>query len=82
MVVFSVVSAKGGVGKTTITANMAMALAGGRNVVAVDLDPQNALRLHLGVPVEEIDGIGRATLEARSWKTSLLRGGAGPYALP
>ena len=47
MVVFSVVSAKGGVGKTTITANMAMALAGGRNVVAVDLDPQNALRLHL-----------------------------------
>lgn len=82
MVVFSVVSAKGGVGKTTITANMAMALAGGRNVVAIDLDPQNALRLHLGVPVEEIDGVGRATLEARSWKTCLFRGGAGPYALP
>ncbi len=82
MVVFSVVSAKGGVGKTTITANMAMALAEGRNVVAIDLDPQNALRLHLGVSVEEIDGTGRATLEGRSWKTCMFRGQAGPYILP
>jgi cellulose synthase operon protein YhjQ len=80
--VFSVVSAKGGVGKTTITANMAMALAEGRNVVAIDLDPQNALRLHLGVSVDEIDGTGRATLEDRSWKSCMFRGVSGPYILP
>lgn len=82
MVILSVVSAKGGVGKTTVTANMAMALSEGRNVVSVDLDPQNALRLHLGVSVEEIDGVGRSTLEGRDWKTCLFRGGAGPYILP
>jgi cellulose synthase operon protein YhjQ len=82
VVILSVVSAKGGVGKTTITANMATALAQGRSVMAVDLDPQNALRLHLGVPVEEIDGVGRATLEQRGWNTCLFRATAGPYVLP
>lgn len=82
MVILSIVSAKGGVGKTTITANMATALAQGRSVMAVDLDPQNALRLHLGVPVEEIDGVGRATLEQRIWNTCLFRATAGPYVLP
>ncbi|MGZ7236532.1 ParA family protein, partial [Streptococcus pyogenes] len=41
----AVVSAKGGVGKTTVTANLATALAlqGAAPVAAFDLDPQNAL---------------------------------------
>lgn len=47
LTVVAVVSAKGGVGKTTLTANLAVALAqAGRSVVVVDLDPQNALRHH------------------------------------
>ncbi len=83
MVVISVVSAKGGVGKTTLSACLAMGLAPGRDVLAVDLDPQNALRLHLGVNASEIDGAGRATLEERNWQSAIYRGGKGrPSVLP
>ena len=82
MVVLSIVSPKGGVGKTTLSANLSAGLSAARNVVAVDLDPQNALRLHLGVAASEIDGIARATLEQRDWKTCLFRGAGGAYVLP
>ncbi len=82
MVIFSVVSAKGGVGKTTVAANLAMAFSAGRNVVTMDLDPQNALRLHLGVAAGEIEGLGRATLEGRSWSSCMFRAAGGPYVLP
>lgn len=83
MVVISVVSAKGGVGKTTVSACLALGLADSHDVLAVDLDPQNALRLHLGVSASEIDGACRATLEERSWKTAVYRAGAGrPDVLP
>lgn len=45
--IIAVVSSKGGVGKTTMAANLASALRrSGRQVVAVDLDPQNALHHH------------------------------------
>jgi chromosome partitioning protein len=48
MVVVPIVSSKGGVGKTTVTSNLCAELARrGRQVLAVDLDPQNALRFHL-----------------------------------
>ncbi len=60
-----------------------MALGHTRKVVAVDLDPQNALRLHLGVDVAQIDGTGRATLQGRPWHSTLLPGrSGGPAVLP
>lgn len=40
---------KGGAGKTTLTASVAAALAGGRRVLAVDSDPQGALGAALAV---------------------------------
>lgn len=49
MVVIAIVSAKGGVGKTTITANLGVAIAQrSYPVTIVDLDPQNAMQWHLG----------------------------------
>jgi len=72
VVILSIVSAKGGVGKTTLAANLALALSQDLSVVAIDLDPQNALRLHLGGGAHAgIDGVGRASLEGRAWSSAL-----------
>lgn len=52
MSIVAIVSMKGGVGKTSTTANVAAALAarlGGAQVSVVDLDPQNSLHLHFGL---------------------------------
>ena len=75
MKVIAVVSAKGGVGKTTLAANLASVLAtSGRRVIALDLDPQNALRLHFGVPLDSIDGLSRATLSGDAWQSIMFDG--------
>lgn len=47
MNILSIVSAKGGVGKSTMVANLSVAFHEmGHPVLAVDLDPQNGLRFH------------------------------------
>lgn len=57
MPVISVCSPKGGVGKTTIVANLAYSFArSGTKVVVVDFDPQNALRLYFGLPLNDERG--------------------------
>lgn len=70
MSIIGVVSMKGGVGKTTITANLSAALAeqlGVGRVSVVDLDPQNAVRLHLGIDDDGAAGISAYTDEADHW---------------
>ncbi len=58
MPLLCVSSPKGGVGKTTLSAHLAAHLAArGHRVTALDLDPQNALRLHLGLPLSDEDGV-------------------------
>ncbi len=82
MKILAVVSAKGGVGKTTLAANLGAALALNSRVVCVDLDPQNALRLHLAVAMDELDGVSRATLEGRALSTALFQSPGSPAVLP
>jgi len=80
----AIVSAKGGVGKTTLAANLSAALVrcGSAPVLAVDLDPQNALALHFGVSPNEWDGLARATLEHKPWATACISRQEGLCVLP
>lgn len=60
MQVIAFISGKGGVGKTTLAVNIAVALAQRKKrVLLIDLDPQNAQRLHLGMDPEEFAGLVR-----------------------
>ena len=51
----AVCSSKGGVGKTTVAANLAVALASGGRVLAVDVDPQDSLGRAFGVVAKGAD---------------------------
>lgn len=66
MPVVAVMSPKGGVGKTTLTANLASLLGAaqpqGQRVLAVDLDPQNALRFHHRMSAKDGRGLTPAAL--------------------
>lgn len=81
--VLAAVSPKGGVGKTTLVANLAVALAArGQSVLTVDLDPQNALRLHHQMPVQDISGIAIQSLRGEAWSSALYRSSQGLTCLP
>lgn len=60
MQVIAFISGKGGVGKSTLVANVGMGLAQRRKkVLLLDLDPQNAQRLHMGLDPQEYAGMVR-----------------------
>jgi cellulose synthase operon protein YhjQ len=76
-------SPKGGVGKTTLAANVANELSrAGVRVVALDLDPQNALRLYFGLPLEDADGFTHALPQHPDWRRCLHRTASGVSVLP
>lgn len=83
MPLIAFVSPKGGVGKTTLSANVAAVLAArGHEVLALDLDPQNALRLHLGVPIHEETGFMAGLLDGQPWTAALRQTRARVALLP
>lgn len=76
-------SPKGGVGKTTLTANLAFALRRqGIPVTVIDFDVQNALRLHLGVPLGDTCGFVAPGIDQPNWKPLVVTGSEGVGVLP
>lgn len=83
MVLLVVSSPKGGVGKTTLVANLAVALRKrGRPVTAIDFDSQNALRFLLAPGHEDDLGIARCTARGLPWSSALVTGRAGVRLAP
>ena len=76
-------SPKGGVGKTTLAANVCAELVrAGRRVLAIDLDPQNSLRIHFGVPLSDGAGFMPTVMQRLDWRQALQRTKAGVALLP
>ncbi|HBQ1635655.1 TPA: cellulose synthase operon protein YhjQ [Klebsiella pneumoniae] len=83
MPLICVCSPKGGVGKTTLAANLAYSLARtGSKVLALDFDVQNALRLHFGVPLNDERGYVAKALELHDWSQCVLSAGSNIFVLP
>jgi chromosome partitioning protein len=71
--IVAIINQKGGVGKTTLTANLCHALAeSGRKVTVVDLDPQGHLAVSLGVTAHNIGGIDEAMLKHKKSVEQLI----------
>lgn len=85
MSIVAVVSMKGGVGKTSTTANLAAAIAlrlGEGRVCTVDLDPQNGLQWYFGRRKAEHAGICSETLQGANWRVSAFSSPYGVRCLP
>ncbi len=76
-------SPKGGVGKTTLAANIAYELArAGQRVIALDLDPQNALRLHFGISLNDTAGFTSQLTQRPDWRAYVRDTSLGVSLLP
>lgn len=83
MPLICIASPKGGVGKTTLAANLADALRRqGRRVLAMDLDPQNGLRLHFGVALTDRGGFLAQLPLGLPWRHAVRQTPAGVALLP
>lgn len=82
--ILAVVSAKGGVGKSTLAANLAAALQrAGRPVLALDLDPQNALHHHF-LSADEQQALGQRGIAHfdQDWREQGMSSAEGVFVLP
>lgn len=76
-------SPKGGVGKTTLTANVAVALRQlGWGVLAIDFDVQNSLRLHFGMALDDPRGYVAAADKPEDWANLAIETASGVFLLP
>ena len=73
MRVVAIVNQKGGVGKTTTTANLCHAIAElGLKVTVIDLDPQGHLAVSLGITGQDNGGIDEAMLKEKMIQQQLI----------
>jgi len=83
MPLLSFASPKGGVGKTTLTANVGHELQRlGWQVVALDFDVQNSLRLHFGMPLSDLRGFAPVAYREQDWRSLMFETESGLLLLP
>jgi len=71
--IVAIINQKGGVGKTTTTANLCHAIAeSGSKVTVIDLDPQGHLAVSLGITAQNIGGIAEAMLKEKKVQQQLI----------
>lgn len=76
MPVIALQGVRGGIGTTSVTAALAWALQQlGESVLAIDLAPDNLLRLHFNTPFELNRGWARAQLDGLGWQQGAMRYG-------
>ena len=69
MRIIAVINQKGGVGKTTVTANLGHALQkAGNKVMLIDMDPQGQLTTSLGIFKLPAHGVDTVLLDQASMK--------------
>jgi cellulose synthase operon protein YhjQ len=85
MIVLSVISMKGGVGKTSITANLASALSRLPNaplIAVIDLDPQNALQWHFGFNEQQSPGLCSLAVNGGTLRDACVKTDKGTLCYP
>lgn len=80
--VVALVSVNGGVGRSSLVTALSSGMQRlGESVLALDLDPQNALCHHLGLD-SNTPGLGRASLQNMQWAQCRQAGFAGAQVIP
>lgn len=83
MPLISFASPKGGVGKTMLVANVGFELQRlGWQVLVIDFDPQNALRLHYAMPLADRRGLAVEEVRDYPWEDLVFETAAGVLLLP
>lgn len=83
MKILSVISAKGGVGKSTISTNISVALRQrGHRVLAVDIDPQNGLHTHFFLEPHTRAGLANAKAAGKALRKLIQPTRSGVALLP
>ncbi|GAB6261091.1 cellulose biosynthesis protein BcsQ [Photobacterium sp. R1] len=79
----AIVSLRGGAGSNTVTAHLAQSLVQvQKDVLAVDTDPVNVLRLNLGMPFSHTDGWASRICDSGDWFASGFESPHGVAFLP
>lgn len=74
MPIIALQGVRGGLGATSVTAALAWALQQlGESVLAIDLSPDNLLRLHFNMPFESARGWARVERDGIGWEQGAMR---------
>lgn len=83
MTLICITSPKGGVGKTTLTANLAYTFQRqGKHVTVIDFDSQDALKLHFGLSFDDTDGVVAEGPQHSNWDNLIVTTDSGIDLLP